>query len=201
MSETYPGGQPNPEAAAASGDAAEVEAGQSPEQDRGQLHPAIWVGSLLDYTNGILHGDWLNAARDVEELHTDIQRIMAISPTTRQTGEPAEEWGIFDYEDFGTWKPGEYEDLTIVAAIARGIAEHGPAFAAWADLHDADPDMLDGFGDAYLGEYDSLDVWAESVMDEMGTRDEIDRVLEEKVGDIAVIHKPGGGVWVFNANP
>lgn len=48
-----------------------------------------------------------------------------------------------------------------------------------------DPDMLDGFEDAYLGHFDSPEAWAESVFDDMGTREEIDRLLEEKVGDLA----------------
>ncbi|MGB4966731.1 MAG: antirestriction protein ArdA, partial [Candidatus Saccharimonadales bacterium] len=100
--------------------------------------------------------------------------------------------------------------------------QHGPAFAAWAELHDADPDMLAAFEDAYLGEYDSPEAWAELLMEESGSREAIERLAQEQVGDLAryvrldsgqwaqdawlsgditVMHKDGGGVWIFNANP
>lgn len=176
--------------------------------------PRVWIGSLADYNAGILTGDWIDAAVDDEALVTAAKDVVA------KSREPlAEEWAIFDYDNFHGWKVGEYEDLTVVAQVARGIAEHGPAFAAWADLHDADPDMLDGFEDAYLGHYESTEAWAEAMLEEMGTREEIDRLLEEKVGDIAryvqldtgawaqdcwisgdtaVCHDPEGGVWIFD---
>lgn len=222
MSETFPGGQHTSEALPPSGQEAETETAQSPERDEQRLHPAIWIGSLLDYNNGMLHGDWMDAAREDEAVQSDVQAILARSPTSRETGEVAEEWGIFDYEDFGGWKPGEYEDLGVVAAVARGISEHGAAFAAWAELHDADPDMLASFEDCYLGEYDSPEAWAKSWLEETGSLEEVDGLLEEKVGDLAryvrldtgawvqdaylsgdisIVHKSGGGVWIFRTNP
>jgi hypothetical protein len=134
--------------------------------------PRVWIGSLADYNAGILTGDWVDAAVDDEVLIAAAKNIVASSQDPL-----AEEWAIFDHDNFHGWRPGEYEDLTVVARVARGIAQHGPAFAAWADLHDADPDMLDGFEDAYLGHFASRDAWAESVLDEMGTREEIDRLL------------------------
>ncbi len=176
--------------------------------------PRVWIGSLADYNAGVLTGDWVDAAVDDEMLIAAAKSIVA-----RSRDPLAEEWAIFDYDSFHGWKPGEYEDLTVVVRVARGIAQHGPAFAAWANLHDADPDMLDGFEDAYLGHFASREAWAESVLDDMGTRDEIDPLLQEKVGDlaryvrldvdawaqdcwisgdIAVCHDPSGGVWVFD---
>lgn len=176
--------------------------------------PRIWIGSLADYNAGTLTGEWTDAAVPDEELIETAQRILA-----RSEDPAAEEWAIFDHEGFGSWTPDMYEDLSRVAAVARGIREHGPAFAAWADLHDADYDMLASFADAYLGEYDSPEAWAEMMLDDLGAREEIDRALEEKVGDlaryvhldtgawaqdawlsgdIAIVHKPGGGVWVFD---
>ena len=206
-------------------DHAQEESHGGPER-RGEqepaLQPKIWVGSLLDYNNGLLHGDWIDAAQEGEALAQAARRVLATSPTAADTGEVAEEFGIFDFDDFGDWKPGEYEDLTVVATVARGIRQHGPAFAAWADLQDADPDMLAAFNDAYLGEFDSLDAWADSVMEESGSREIIERLVQEHVGDlsryvrldsdawaqdvwlsgdISILHKDGGGVWIFNANP
>lgn len=196
---------------------------QHPEQQPSQPErepaprqtPKVWIGSLADYNNGTLTGDWVDAATDDEQLIAVAQQIVAGSDDPS-----AEEWAIFDYEDFGTWRPGEYEDLTVVAAVARGIAEHGPAFAAWAELHDADPDMMTSFEDAFLGEFDSAGAWAESMLEDLGSREEIDRLLAEKVGDlaryvrldtgawardawlsgdVAIVRRPEGGVWVFDA--
>jgi len=222
VSENFPGGENIPEAMPASGGEAETEAAQSPERDEARLHPAIWIGSLLDYNNGLLHGDWTNAAREDSDVWADVQRILAASPTSKETGELAEEWGIFDYEDFGDWKPGEYEDLSVVTAVARGISDHGPAFAAWADLHDADPDMLVSFEDCYLGEYESPVQWAEELFEETGGRDELERAtasalgsLAEYVtfdaalfanaawlsGDVYFCTRNDGRVWIFRTNP
>ena len=199
--------EPNPEA----------EQPDSPEAAEPGLHPRIWVGSLLDYNAGILHGDWIDATQTVDAIREQVASILAASPTTAETGEPAEEWGIFDHDDFGSYKVQEYEGLEDVARIARGIRDHGPAFAAWADLHDGAPDMLDEFEEAYLGEYNSPEAWAESVMDDLGIQERLEQELHGDMaryvridtgawvqdvwmsGDIAIVHKPGGGVWIFQS--
>lgn len=177
-----------------------------------ELHPRIWIGSLADYNNGTLTGDWVYAAVDDDELVNAAKRIVASSETP-----DAEEYAIFDYDEFGDFKVGEYEQLSLVAKVARGIAEHGSPFAFWADLHDADPDMLDAYEDSYLGEYESADDWAKDVLDGA----DIDRRLETEFGehiaryirpdyeafardawlsgDIYVAHKDGGGVWIYSA--
>lgn len=124
-----------------------------------RLQPRIWVGSLADYNAGRLYGDWFDAAVVDEELLAEVQAMLDAS-----TEPIAEEYGIFDYDEFGAFKPGEYDDLHTVAAVARGIKEHGPAFAAWAELHDADPDMLGAFEDAYIGHFDDPTDWAHDVL-------------------------------------
>lgn len=128
-----------------------------------QPRPSVWIGCLAAYNNGRLHGEWVNAAVEGEEMVEAARRILATSP------EPgAEEWAIFDDDEFGAFKVGEFESLETVARVARGIAAHGEAFAAWAQLHDADPDMLEQFEDACLGEYESEEEWAREVMDDIG---------------------------------
>ncbi|GAA2387524.1 antirestriction protein ArdA [Gordonia cholesterolivorans] len=183
---------------------------QQPEREQQPtLQPRIWVGSLADYNAGRLHGDWLDATVTDEELHDAVQRILASSH------EPdAEEYGIFDYDEFGPFQVGEYEQLDVVARVARGIAEHGPAFAAYAQLHDADPDMLDSFTDSYGGEYDSPEDWARDVLHD-GLETEIDRAVPDALrgyvainyagfardaelsGDVHFERSPDGHVYVF----
>lgn len=173
-------------------------------------NPRVWIGSLADYNNGTLHGDWVDAAVDDEELIVAAQRILATSE------EPdAEEYAIFDYDDFGDFKVEQYEQLSLVAKVARGIQEHGDAFAAWAQLHDADPDMLDAFEDNYLGEYDSPEVWAREIADESNIEQRIKETFGADLasyirfdaaqfardawlgGDIYVMHKDDSGCWIF----
>jgi len=177
-----------------------------------ELHPRVWIGSLADYNNGTLTGEWVDAAVDGAELSAAARAIVANSEQP-----DAEEWAIFDHDEFGSWTPGESEDLHIVARVARGIAEHGAAFAAWAELHDADEAMLDSFSDAYLGAYDSAEAWAETVMDDLGVQTQIEEALPGDIaryvrldsgawaqdawlsGDVAIVHRPGGGVWIFDS--
>lgn len=136
------------------------------------LQPRIWAGSLADYNAGRLHGDWFEAAVPDEQLLAEVQAMLDAS------SEPgAEEYGIFDYDEFDVYQPGEYENLEIVAAVARGIAEHGPAFAIWAELHGADPDMLAQFEDAYIGHYDDPEDWAREVLAHL------DQQLDQTVPD------------------
>src|SRR5260370_37719316 len=79
-----------------------------------QLEPRIYAASLGDYNAGRLHGAWLNAAVDIDELSAGVHAMLAASPTPR-----AEEWAIHDYEGFGPVRLGEYEDLTTVAHLAH----------------------------------------------------------------------------------
>lgn len=177
---------------------------------RGEVAPQIWAASLADYNSGILHGQWLEAAQSVEELEADIAAMLARSKQPN-----AEEWGIFDYQGFGQLRLGEYESLAVVSRVAMGIVEHGPAFAAWAELHDADPGMLEAFQDAYIGEYESREAFAQTIVDDFGIEDILSRELPAWLaahvsvdlagiahdlqisGDIWIEDDSGGGVWVF----
>lgn len=121
------------------------------------LTPRIYVASLSDYNNGILHGNWLDVDSDPDDLDAAIQEVLDQSPT----GE-AEEFAIFDFEGFGPWHPGEYESIAMVSAVAQGMAEHGPAFAHWVEVVETkDPNDLAGFEDAYLGHWEGIEEYAE----------------------------------------
>ncbi len=185
---------------------------QEHQRERGpdSLNPRIWIASLADYNAGRLHGDWIDAAVDEQELLAAAQRILASS---REPG--AEEWGIFDFDEFGAFRVNEYDDLAMVAKVARGIAEHGPAYAAWAELHGGDPTMLDQFEDCFLGAYDSEVDWAREGLDDAALDYELERSVADSLrpyvsidyaalardsqlgGDIYIERTPTGGVWIF----
>lgn len=191
----------------------------TPEADEAEPRaaPRIYVASLTDYNAGILHGEWIEASDDSETMQGSIDSMLAASPTRRRYGDIAEEWAIHDYEGFGQLRIDEYEPLTKVAAFAAGITEHGMAFTAWAAQAGSDSEQLEGFDDHYLGEWESIDQFAESMIDDYGIMDDIEKMVPEHIrpyleidiealardlqygGDIIAIDKPDGGVWVFDA--
>ena len=172
--------------------------------------PRVYVASLSDYNAGRLHGTWLDANTDPEEIHAGITAMLAASR------EPsAEEWAIHDYEGFGPLRLGEWEPIERVAAIGRGIAEHGLAFAAWADLQDStEPIDSDQFQDDFMGAYGLREEFAEDLLDQWGfDLDLIDGIPDslrlylridseglvrdmELGGDIDIVSH-GDGIWVF----
>lgn len=138
---------------------------ETAEQER----PHIYVASLSDYNNGHLHGAWLDATDPVEGLQEAVDTMLTLSPTTRRTGEPAEEWRIDDYEGFGAVELNEFTDLATVAAIANGLQQHGEAFGAWVAASGAKTtEELSRFEDCYIGEFGSREAFGEEQLADMG---------------------------------
>jgi len=62
---------------------------------------------------------------------------------------------------------GEHERLDFVSRLAKGIAEHGQAFAAYADWNrQADPELA-RFGEHFEGTHPTREAWAEEVATEI----------------------------------
>ncbi|WP_201733674.1 antirestriction protein ArdA [Acidithrix sp. C25] len=148
------------------------------EQDKTECleaEPRIYVASLSDYNDGYLHGAWISAAQEPEDIHTAIQDMLTKSPTPG-----AEEYAIHDYENFGPLKLDEYESIATVARLAQGISEHGVAYAHWATLADENsPETLGRFEDAYRGHFDSLVDYASQLFDDLGYNDLIETIVPE----------------------
>jgi antirestriction protein len=185
------------------------------------IQPEIWVGSLTDYNNGVLHGVWIDADQEVDELRERVGWLLLTSPTARAHREVAEEYGIFDYSGFGGYQVSEWSSLETVALIAQGIAEHGLAYAAWVEYVGDTAGALiddDAFRDHYEGEWDSLTDYVEHMLDETGFHQLLDDALQALPEDLRrhvkvdtegiaeeweqglhVVEAPGGRVWVFDA--
>jgi len=127
-------------------------------------HPRIYAASLADYNAGRPHGTWIRADQEADEIAADITAMLARSP------EPgAEEWAIHDYEGFGPMHLSEYEGIETIARLGQGIAEHGPAYAHWAAyVGTSDEDNLDRFEETYLGQWNSIEDYAEQLLDDLG---------------------------------
>ena len=176
-----------------------------------QVRPQIWVGSLADYNAGRLHGEWIDGNQDVEALEAATSAMLA------RSREPnAEEFAIFDYDDFGGLQLSEYEDLATISRIARGLAEHGEAFAAWVRLCDDTSDgHLDRFNEAYRGRFASVEAFVVELLDDFGLTAELANATPEvlqgyvqidtaalardlpSVLRLHVVASGSGGVWIF----
>ncbi len=147
--------------------------GTPEEQEELDDSTRIYVASLSDYNAARLHGAWINANQDAEDLHAAIQHML------ERSREPiAEEWAIHDYEGFGPLHLSEYESIEHVSEIAQGIAEHGIAFAHWADyLESSNWEHLGNFEDNYIGNWRSKTEFAESFLEDTGI--DIDSLVDE----------------------
>ncbi|HBG62150.1 MAG: hypothetical protein A2Y03_00490 [Omnitrophica WOR_2 bacterium GWF2_38_59] len=124
--------------------------------------PKIYVACLAAYNNGRLHGKWIDAEQNADAIQEEIQEMLKNSP------EPfAEEWAIHDYEGFEGLSINEYESIEDVAEYARLIAEHGAAYAAYANNVGVDYATEEGFEESYQGEWDSEEAFAENLADEI----------------------------------
>lgn len=195
------------------------EAAQAGDPEQGeaekQIRPRIYVRSLVDHTEGHDIGDWIDASQDLEDVHADIQTILSRSLHAYWTGQPSEEWAVHDQEGFGAIQLHEYESLDVVCSLGKGIAEHGLAFAAWAEINDErDIYTLERFETAYFGNYGNREAYAQHIVDELNGEDELAKLpdwlrdvvridLEHMVhemetsGEVRFADHPGG-VWAFN---
>ena len=127
--------------------------------------PKIYVACLAAYNNGYLHGEWIDAHQDLDDLYAEIKKILASSPISN-----AEEWAMHDYEGFGDVTINEYTDLETVTALASFIVEHDELGAGVLAHVDGDIDEATRLlEECYHGEYGSEEEFAESFAEDTMT--------------------------------
>ncbi len=166
--------------------------------------PRVYVASLSDYNAGTLHGRWIDADKDADAIHADIAQMLAESPTDKS----AEEWAIHDYEGFHGITISESEDIETVAELARLLAEHGEAYAAYVSCFGAHYATPDGFEERYLGQHDSEEEYAAEYVESTGILSDMPDNLrcdfdygafarDMFINDVASVEADGGGIHVF----
>ncbi|OHC63372.1 MAG: antirestriction protein [Pseudomonadales bacterium RIFCSPLOWO2_02_FULL_63_210] len=99
-------------------------------------HIRIYVADLAAYNAGHLHGAWIDATQDMDDIQAQVNAMLAASPV-----EGAEEYAIHDFEGFDGYPLGEYEGLQTAHEIACFIEEHpefgGALLAHCNDLEEA----------------------------------------------------------------
>lgn len=84
----------------------------------------IYVACLAAYINGKLHGVWIDATDNIDDIQDRINEMLESSPE-----EDAEEWAIHDYEGYGSYRLSEYEGIESAHEVACFIEEHGETAA------------------------------------------------------------------------
>lgn len=121
----------------------------------------IYVACLAAYNNGILHGRWIDADEDADDIQADISAMLKASPI-----EGAEEWAIHDYEGFEGISLSEYQGIESVCEIAQFVSQHGALGAkVMAYLGDLDS-AKEALEERYHGQYASLADFAQELTEE-----------------------------------
>lgn len=155
MSERFPNSNGDNEYRGSASATPEAEASRERQP---QLNPRIYVTAGLPLRAELTTGTWLDMARDPREIYAELSAVL---------GDPIEHdvdgFYIWDYQDFGGFKVTTgaiglegVHSVELLSQVAQGVAEHGPAFAAWASAHEDEPGQFDRFKRAYKGHFDSL---------------------------------------------
>jgi len=112
-----------------------------------QVSPRIYVACLAAYSNGHLHGEWIDIENE-EQIRDEINSVLKTSPIAG-----AEEWAIHDYEGVGNIS--EYESIEKLVAYAEFIKEHGEIGLAVLEHYNNQIDEAKDALNYFHGEHDS----------------------------------------------
>ncbi|WP_159953195.1 antirestriction protein ArdA [Rhizobium sp. 18065] len=123
----------------------------------------FYAACLASYNNGRLHGRWIDATSDVEEMQEEITAMLKVSPIRG-----AEEWAVHDYENLPTTL-GEYPGLQTIADFVELAEEHdltGSDFGAVVAHFGTVEYAAEELRNHYSGTYPSFKDYAEEMADE-----------------------------------
>lgn len=180
--------------------------------------PRAWVGSLAAYNSGRLVGAWIDLdGKDADDVTTEaIEAMRPMIAGWMDEAQAFDEIWVFDHEGLAPFVRGECNVSAAVAAAVK-LAEvddesEREAFLAWA-ANEGNPATVevDDFRDAFMGEWDSVEAYAEEFLADTGTLDSIPENLRPYFnveafardlvlgGDVYTVRTSRGGVYVFNA--
>jgi len=170
--------------------------------------PRIYVACLSSYNEGRLHGKWIDCSSDVDEMHRDIQAMLADSPSSF-----AEEWDIHDVDGISSHFVLD-NGLDGIAEVMQASADHdADAIAAYIDFF-SDWD-LEHFEKSYcfcveyawdklalksyaVEEFWELSGFNSTVQDELGSYIDEDKILREFENENTVV-RWGEFYYVFRS--
>ncbi len=205
LAEHQPEGQPAPDDTEAS------------REEAPRPNPRIYVTKGLPLRAELTTGTWLDMAREPEAIHAEMYSVFGEDETY-----DADRLYIWDHRGFGAFvvTTGALglegtDTIELLAQVARGIKEHGLAYAVWASVHDDDPRLFDHFATAYKGHYESTAAYVRQLFEPLHIEDMLKRAVPKALealvqvdykaigeemlreGDIVEIPADGGGVWMY----
>lgn len=134
----------------------------------------FYAACLSSYNSGILHGQWIEATTDVEEMDQAVQAMLKASP-----GHNAEEWAIHDYDGAFPRGLGEFPGLKLISSwveVLETAEKHGLDAEVVSSIaeHHGEPhngefsETLETIQSRYLGVHESRTAYAETYIEETG---------------------------------
>jgi antirestriction protein len=130
-----------------------------PEYERecsNQDKPKIYVACLSAYNGGYLHGLWIDATQDEEDIIDDMKWMLSWSPID---DDKCEEWDIHDHENFEGMFPKD-KGLGYISKLANIIykSEDMKAIASWLNIaisrsEEIDEEKLEKFANNFNNYY------------------------------------------------
>ena len=121
----------------------------------------IYVACLAAYNGGRLHGVWIDATQDLDEIQEQVNVMLKGSPE-----QDAEEWAIHDYEGFGGYSVSEYSGFGELHNVASFIEEYpeigGELLDHFSDIEEA----KNAAKGNYCGCYKSMADYAQELTEE-----------------------------------
>jgi len=132
----------------------------------------IYAACLAAYNSGQLHGEWIDANQDADDIRAQIKTMLAKSP------EPfAEEWAVHDSEGFGGIDIGEWPEIERVSALAMLITEHSEAFTVWYQHQDGQnfdtAELEEKYLESWQGVFESETAFACQFLEDIGQLNEL----------------------------
>jgi len=124
---------------------------------------SIYVACLAAYNNGKLHGCWIDATQELDDIQDQINSMLVSSPE-----EDAEEYAIHDYEGFGSYSLGEYEGVDSSQEVACFIEEHGELGAELHGYYSDIEDARKAVDESYCGCHTSVADYAQELTEDTG---------------------------------
>jgi len=161
----------------------------------------FYAADLAAYNSGILHGIWVDATSDADEMQEQIAAMLRASPCpnvtvehpeTNETVPSAEEWVVHDYDDAAKLisHMGETSDLKAIAEAAEAFEEISddyhetilPFLLDWVRDRVTEPHAWKAaLDDAFAGEWNDPEDYAADLAEQCGYLENLPDALQNYI--------------------
>lgn len=134
--------------------------------------PRAWVGCLGCYNSGSLRGKWIDGCDAADLVAAGLAQELTVGDYTapRCLSCGGDEFWVMDLEGYGKFLDGECSPVTAqeIALLMEELERQGIDLdAAGAFIEDRGAWDLDAFQDSYVGQYKSLEEYAQELAEEL----------------------------------